>query len=121
MFLLHIALALELVSLALGAILVLKCCMCCNRYGHASTSYPESSVTTEKGREKHYGFLKGIGYFVIVLSIGGLLCTTISYVGYLMNYGFTDVKHENSRLPDTYDYKGLPNGAVPPPSDNATP
>lgn len=96
MFLSHIALALELISLAVGAILVLKCCVSCclPHVRDVRAEHLHTETTSEKTPRKshgHFGFLKFIGYLVIILSFLALICTAISTICHVNKYGFADV------------------------------
>jgi len=130
MFLSHIALSLELISLAVGAILILK--SCCYGFGyhcHSETTRGETTRDTSTGEtyksethksgRKHHNFLKFIGYFVVILSFLALLCTAISYFYYLSEYGFMsdryDRYHDNKeRIMEPRNHR-VPDLTPPPP------
>lgn len=121
----HIALALELISMTLSALLILKCCCACKRFYSCRTVYDENVTAehrTEAEKEKsgkcktgHYGFLKFIGYFTLILSFAGLICTSISLGSYWMNkddvektriHQIEDNRvHVNPDHPDHPDYR----------------
>jgi hypothetical protein len=83
MFHAHIAWALELIALGIGALLVLKC-----HRGYFRDIYPHTeTITAENPRRSNHshGFLKFVGYFIMALSVLGIICTSINYSHRAMN------------------------------------
>jgi hypothetical protein len=115
MLLAHIAFSLELISLAVGSILVLKCCMSCCP-SHKENLRSDTSENPRKSH-RHFGFLKFIGYLIIILSFLGLLCTAIASVCHLTKYGFADVVYPDykSRNLDRTEPRLEPNHKMVPP------
>lgn len=90
MFTAFIAVALELLALAVGAKVLLACCRdcckdCCrDKSANPMTRTAETNVSTvhkEHCKGKHHnchGFLKAIGYFTIVMSVVAFVCTCVA-------------------------------------------
>lgn len=95
MFLSHIALALELISLGLAAILIAKSGRDC----HCHTTYvdktPGDHPTERTHKRCQCGFLKGVGYFILVLSFLGLICTSITYGCYISKFGWKGMMYRD--------------------------
>ena len=118
MFLLHIALSLELISLALGSLLVLKCCRyCCNRDSAVGTVGVGQVNEPARKIHKHFGFLKFVGCLIMILAFLGFLCSTFSYISHASKYGFDDRMYPDarSRVLDPYDQRVDPDQKVAPP------
>lgn len=80
MFLAHIALAMELISMTFGALLVLACCHACRRDCAHECRTGEVADLSDKGKKcKHsYAFPKVVGYFTLVMSFLGFICTSVN-------------------------------------------
>ena len=92
MFTAFIAISLELVSLTIGAMLLLAACRDCHRGNCASArtrmdDYREKGIETNTSASKEYykrdhhncsGFLKAISFFTMALSLVALVSTCIA-------------------------------------------
>jgi hypothetical protein len=86
----HIALALELIAMAMGSLLVLKCCkLCCFE---PATCTDKDAEKSKIKRRNCFGFFKFLGYFIVVVSLGGFICTSVTMVSDWMKTHETEVE-----------------------------